>query len=365
MKINLKRDQFLEKLQLASHFTSNKLSASQALQNMLLKSEGGKLHIYSTNLSTYFHTKITIKEDYSFQILIDPKKIIEFLTFVAPGAITLEIKEKQITIISEKSKGNFPVSVAPDFPLPPEITEKSHKLDASFLIKNLPFLLFTASRDESRPVLTGINFLNSDNELLMVATDGFRLSLVKEKNAPDIPSMIIPAEFLDEVVKHLKDEKEVSFAYSDKEKLVKFGVGDDEFYSRLIEGEFPPFEKVLLTDSATQVSLDKAEFLRNVKLISIFARDFSNVVVCEFKKDGLHIKPKKEANEENSSFQEMEMKGEDQKVAFNFRYLLDLLNHIEDKNVNMEILRSDAPVAFKLAKNPSFLHIIMPVRIQE
>ncbi len=365
MKINLKRDQFLEKLQLASHFTSNKLSASQALQNILLKAESGKLHIYSTNLNTYFHAKLTLKEDYSFQVLIDPKKVIEFLTFVAPGAVTLEVKEKQITIISEKSKGNFATAAATDFPLPPEMGEKGHKLESTFLIKNLPFLLFTASRDESRPVLTGINFLNAENELLMVATDGFRLSLVKEKNAPEIPSMIIPAEFLDEVVKHLKTDKEALFTYSDKEKLVKFGIGDDEFYSRLIEGDFPPFEKVLLTESVTQVTLDKAEFLRNVKLISIFARDFSNVVVCEFKKDGLYIKPKKEANEENSSFQEMEMKGDEQKVAFNFRYLLDLLNHIEDKNINIEILRSDAPVAFKLAKNPNFLHIIMPVRIQE
>jgi len=365
MKINLKKDQLLEKLQLASHFTSNKLSTSQALQNILLKATDNKLHIYSTNLNTYFHTKIPLKEDMKFQVLVDPKKIIEFLSLIASGPVILEVKEKQVTITSEKSKGNFPVSVTVDFPLPPEITEKGQKLDSSFLVKNLPLLLFTASRDESRAILTGINFLNSGNELLLVATDGFRLSLVKEKATQNIPSMIIPAEFLDEVMKNLKGEKEVVFTYSDKEKLVKFVVGDNEFYSRLIEGDFPPFEKVLLTESKTQVTLDKAEFLRNTKLISIFAHEFSNVVICDFKKDGLSIKPKKEANDENSSFQEITIEGDDQKVAFNFRYLLDILNHIEEKNVLVSILRPDAPVAFKLEKNPKFLHIIMPVRIQE
>ncbi len=365
MKINLRKDQFLDKLQLASHFISTKISASQALQNILLKGEEQKLHIYSTNLNTYFHTSINLKETAAFQVLVDPKKMIEFLTFVSPGSIELEVKEKQITISSEKSKGNFSITTTSDFPLPPAISEKGHKLEGVFLMKNLPHLLFTASRDESRPVLTGVNFLNTDNELLLVATDGFRLSLVKEKSTQNLPSMIIPAEFLDEVVKHLKGEKDAVFSYSDKEKLVKFTIGEDEFYSRLIEGDFPPFEKVLLSESKTQITLDKAEFLRNVKLISVFAREFSNVVVCEFKKDGLYIKPKKEANEENSSFQEITITGEEQKVAFNFRYLLDLLNHIEEKNVNIEILRPDAPVAFKLAKNPNFLHIIMPVRIQE
>jgi DNA polymerase-3 subunit beta len=299
------------------------------------------------------------------QVIVEPRKIIEFLNLLSSGEITLEISTNKITIVQDKTKGSFPVMSAEEFPLPPAITDKEQKMDSKFFTDNLPLLLFTASQDETRPVLTGINFVNAENELLMVATDGFRLSLMKQKTMGEIPSMIIPSDFLEEVLKSVKEVKQVGFAFSREEKIVKFTIENDEYYSRLIEGDFPAFERVLLTDSKTKVKIDRAELLRNVKLISIFARDFSKVVICEFTKTGLSIRPKKEANEENTAFMEIELEGEDQKIAFNYQFLQDLLNHISDKTINIEILRSDAPVAFKLEKNPSFLHIIMPVRVQE
>jgi DNA polymerase-3 subunit beta len=282
-----------------------------------------------------------------------------------PGTITFEVKEKQITITQNKTKGNFPLLAADEFPLPPELTEEPQKLEADFLSKNLPLVLFTASADEARPVLTGINFVVSDEELLMVATDGFRLSLLKEKRKGDISSMIIPADFLEEIMRNVGSAKELLFSYSQREKIVRFKVGDNAFYSRLIEGEFPAYERVMPAEKKTTVVLDKADFLRNIKLISVFARDFSNVIVCEFKKGEMTMRPKKEGNEENTTVQEIDFEGEEQKVAFNFKYLLDFLNHVDSKKITIEILRSDAPIVFKLEKNASFIHIIMPVRITE
>jgi DNA polymerase III subunit beta len=365
MNINVQKDLLLEKLNLVTRFTSNRLASSTALQGVLLKTDDEKVHLYSTNLSTYFHTSFPYTEKEPQQVIIDPKKVIEFLNLLNPGAVTLEIKEKQITVVQGKTKGSFPLIEADEFPLPPNITDVEQKMNSSFFLENLPLLLFTASSDETRPVLTGINFVNAEGELLLVSTDGFRLSLIKQKNMGEMPSMIIPSDFLQEVLRSIKDIKEVGFAFSKTEKMVKFGVGSDEYYSRLIDGEFPPFERVLLTESKTKITVDRSELLRNVKLISIFARDFSSVIICEFTKDGLVITPKKEANSENKAFQEIEMEGEDQKVAFNFKFLLDLLNHVSEKKIMLEILRADAPVAFKLEKNPAFLHIIMPVRIQE
>jgi DNA polymerase-3 subunit beta len=365
MKINVQKDILLEKLNLVSRFTSNRLAASTALQGILIKTDDIHVHLYSTNLSTYFHTSFPYTEKEPIQIIVEPRKVIEFLNFLAPGEVTLELSEKQITIMQDKTKGTFPVMVADEFPMPPSISEQEQKLESKFFADNLPFLLFTASQDETRPVLTGINFVNAESELVMVSTDGFRLSLIKQKAMGEIPSMIIPSEFLDEILKSMKDVKEVGFSFSREEKAVKFTIGGDEYYSRLIEGDFPPFERVLLNDSKTKIKVDRAELLRNVKLISIFARDFSNVIICEFTKSGLTIRPKKEANEENTAFQEIQLEGEDQKVAFNFKFLLDVLNHTSEKEIMIEILRPDAPIAFKLEKNPNFLHIIMPVRVQE
>ncbi|QQG44372.1 MAG: DNA polymerase III subunit beta [Candidatus Roizmanbacteria bacterium] len=365
MKINVAKDLLLEKLSLASRFTSSRLTSLTALQGILIKGEKNKLHFYSTNLTSYIHTTLTVPLEENFRIIIEPKKTTEFLQFLDPGKIEVDIKENQVTISQNKTKGSFPLIVSTEFPLPPEIKGKEQTLDVNFFKKNLPLILFAASPDETRPSLTGVNFVVSEDDLIMVATDGFRLSLIKTKKQIDIPSMIIPGDFLSELLHFVKDEKEVFFSYSPEEKIIFFRVGDTRFYSRLIEGEFPPYERVIPADRKTKIILEKDEFLKNIKLISIFARDFSNIVVCEFKKEGVFMRPKKENSENNNTFQEGQIKGEEQKVAFNYKFLLDLLNNIDTKLLQIEVLRSDAPVVFKIDGNPSFIHIVMPVRIQE
>lgn len=366
MKFQIPKTDLSEKLSLASRFTSNKLASSSALQGVFFKSDGTNIHIYATDLNIYFHTQIKKEIKETCEVILDPRKILEFLQFLPPGDIEIDVQEKQVSMKQGKTKGNFPIIVNDEFPLPPSISkEAKQKLDGTFFTERLPRVLFSASKDDARPVLTGVNFVSSDSELIVVTTDGFRLSLIKEQKLTSIPSMIVPATFLQEITKGIKDEKEIYFAYSDKEKLVSFHIGEDEYFSRLIDGEFPPFERVIPSDVATSVVVEKAEFLRNIKLISVFARDFSNVVVCEFADGQIIMKPKKEGNEENTAVVDAQIEGDNQKIAFNFRYLLDFLNHIDGKTIKIEILRADAPAAFKHEKDESYLHVIMPVRLQE
>jgi len=370
MKLKILKELFLEKLNTASRFTSSKLSSLPSLQGILLKTNEKHLHFYSTNLSFYFHTKIKIKEGKEQQIIIEPKKIIEFISLLPSGYIDLEIKETKIIISSGKTRGSFSIIKAEDFPLPPKIGEKKQKIKTKFLIKNLPKVLFTASKDEGRPALTGINFIKKNDDILIVSTDGFRLSLInlkaeKETIIKEEGSFLVPAVFLEEVIKRIGDEDEIQFAYSQKDKTVFFKVGEEEFYSRLIDGEFPPFEKVIPEKKKTTVVLDKEEFLRNIKLVSVFARELSNIVVLFFTKKGLELKPKIDEDNGTKSYQEIEIKGEDQQTAFNYRFLVDLLNNLDEKQLIIEMVRPDAPVVFKTKKNKEFLHVIMPIRLTE
>jgi DNA polymerase-3 subunit beta len=365
MTITIDKDVFAEKLSIASRFTSNKISAASSLQGVLLKGEEGRLTFFATNLTTFYASSLAVENTETFQIVLEPKKILEFLAFLPSGSLSVELTMRQVTLKMNKTKGNFPVIVASDFPYPPEIAKNAMTLETSLLTKQLPMVLFSASADDTRPVLTGINFHTVDEEMWLVATDGFRLSILKDKKLGDFPSMIVPADFLQEVVRHMKDTKEATFSYSPEEKMVSFSFGDQSFYSRLIEGSFPPFERVIPPETKTRVVLDKAEFLRSVKLISVFARDFSNVVVCEFSETGLTLRPKKEGNADNTAFMETEHTGDPQTIAFNFRFVLDLLNHIDGKDVVIEMLRPDAPAIFKTEEHSAFMHIIMPVRIQE
>lgn len=364
MKVTLEREEFLSKLSLASRFTSSKLSSLALLQGIYFKAEEGKIHLYSSNLNSFFHSALPAKIEKKGEFITEAKKLIEFISFLTEGKIELEASEKQLTVISGKKRGGFPLLKSGDFPLPPKLEGKDQKLSPDFFIKNLPLILFSASSDETRPALSGVNFVTNE-DLTLVSTDGFRLSLLKTEKEADIPSVIIPADFLKEVLHYVKEEKNLGFSYSEKEKLIKFKAGETEFYSRLIEGDFPPFEKVIPQERKTTVVLEKEEFLRNVKLISVFARDLSYIVVLEVKKNEVKITPKATGGEDNSAVQEAEVEGEEQKTAFNYKFLVDFLNAVDCKNITIEILRPDAPTVFRTDNNKNFLHIIMPVRIQE
>lgn len=364
MKIKLNKGEFLDTLNQATRFTSTKFSSSPVLQGIYIKSDKKNLHFYSSNLNAFFHTFLKAQGDKEESFIIEPKKLAEFLSFLPEGKIEVETKEKQLIVTAEKTKGKFPLMNVEEFPLPPKIEEKEQIMKTEFFTKHLPLVLFSASADEARPALSGVNFLTNE-ELVAVATDGFRLSLYKTKKEKTLPSVIIPAEFLKEITHAVKGEKEVGLTHSEKEKIILFKVGDAEFYSRLIEGDFPPFEKVIPQERKTTVTVDREELLRDIKLVSVFARDFSNIIILEISKGTLRLRPKMDDGEDNSASQDVKVEGEDQKVAFNYKFLLDFLNSIDSKQVTIEVLRSDAPVVFKTPNNEGFLHIIMPVRIQE
>lgn len=364
MKINVDKQILIDKLSAASQFISTRSSSPLALQGVLLQSQEKKLLLTSTNLNSFYQARIPVEINEELKVAIEPRKILEFIQLLPAGKIELSFTEKNLIVVSGKTRGVFPLLSAADFPLPTQEKGEEQRITVDFLEKNIPLVLFSASQDEARPVLTGINFVTGD-DLLMVSTDGFRLSYLKTKKEAQIPSVIIPGAFLEKVLHFIKGEKEVVFSYLPNEKMVKIQSNEGVFYSRLIEGDFPPFEKVIPPEYKTKVTVETDEFVRNIKLTSVFARDFSSIIILSLEKDGISLRPKMEGGQENGSYQEVKVEGDPQKVAFNFKFLLDFLSKIPSKTVTMEVLRSDAPVVFRIPQNPGFLHIIMPVRIQE
>jgi len=365
MKILLQKNGFLEKIELSSRFTSSKLSSSTSLQGVCLVGEGKNIHFYSTDLNYYYHSTLKNENNNKFKIIIEPKKIIEFLSLLPETKIEIEIKEKAIVITQGKIKGQFPLFSDTDFPFPPKKTEEKQKIKTSFFKESLPFLLFAVSNDETRPVLTGINFVTDDENLQLVATDGFRLSLLTLKKDLPFSSMIIPAGFLANTQRFISQETEIEFSYLKDEKLLSFFIGNNDIYARMIEGEYPPFGKVIPTEKKTTITIDADEFLRSVKLVSVFSKEFSNIIIMEVEKDSVKFIPKVGQGEEDVVYQDAKIEGETQKIAFNYKYLIDFLNHAPKKKIIIELLRSDTPAVFKIEGVDNFFHIIMPVRIQE
>ena len=142
MKILLQKNEFLEKMELSSRFTSSKLSSSTSLQGVCLIGEEKNIHFYSTDLNYYYHSILKNENNNKFKIIIEPKKIIEFLSLLPEAKIEIEIKEKAIVISQGKIKGQFPLFSDQEFPFPPKEIEEKQKIKTSFFKESLPFLLF-------------------------------------------------------------------------------------------------------------------------------------------------------------------------------------------------------------------------------
>ncbi len=365
MRITTNKEKLLKAITQASRFTSSRVGATAGLQGILFLNKKGKLGIYSTNLNTFFHTVLESGEEEEIRFLLDPHKITEFVSLLNDGEIVLFPEKDRILVSQKKTKGTFSLLPNSDFPTPPLVEGEGQVIEVRKFEELISLVLFSASRDLSRPVLSGINFVEKDGDMDVVTTDGFRLSLFHLKNELKMKSMLIPADFLLELIRNIKEKKTITMNYLDKEKMVYFKTEDDEYYTRLIEGDFPPYERVIPVEKKTTATIEKNELIRNVKLISVFARDFSSIIICQFKKGELVLSPKIEGGADNSTTQEIEFEGEEMKVAFNFKFLLEFLNTVNEDKVIIELLRPDAPVVLKTTKEKDYLHIIMPVRIQE
>jgi DNA polymerase-3 subunit beta len=361
----VQKEQILEKLNLASHFLQSRLTTSLP-PGVLFKLKKNKLTLISSNLNSFYQGEITLADEVKKEtdFIIEPKDMIDFINLLNGQKIFFLVEEKRVIVKDEKNQGTFQRIALEDYPSPSIKELKKQKIEIKKWQKILPRVLFAASSDESRPVLTGIYFKTEEENLDLVATDGFRLSLYREKKEIEIPSVIIPASFLEEIIRIAKN-KEAFFSYLPEEKMICFQINNDLFYTQLIEGEFPPYERVIPKETKTKIIVDKEELLRNTKIIAVFARSFSNIVIFEIKKGELVLRPKTKENETIARQDLVGFEGEEQTVAFNFKFVLDFLAHIDAKEIEIGVLKPDAPVILKPKDKSELLHIIMPVRMAE
>jgi DNA polymerase-3 subunit beta len=361
MEFKIQKELLLKKLQTASKFCLSKTSAIPTLQGGLIVIENNHLSITTTDLNDFFNTSLLIetenKERKSF--VLDIKKIVEFLQFLSASHIQIEITDKAFIIKNEKTVATFDIMSSSDFPSLPQTEGTSVPIKKHFLEKSLPLLLFSVSHDESRPILTGLAFIKKEDKSYMVTTDGFRLSLLEGTGIGNENAISISAHILNEV---MSLEADGEMIISENSKTVSFIVKEDRIVTRLIEGSFPPFERVIPNSYTTKVVLDREELLKNIKLSSVFARDFSSIIVFDIKSDGIYIKPKVKEEKGTVIYQEGLVEGKEQNISFNFRFVLDFLNNVKTKNIVFELNSSNSPGVFRIEENKNYLHIIMPVR---
>lgn len=357
--------------------TTNRIISSKSqlpiLGNILISAENNQLKLSATNLETGINSWVGAKVEEEGGLAIPARTLTELVASLPAGKVSLEAEADLLRISCGGFKASLNGFSAKDFPVVSSSKEgEKLSLSTNSFVEAVSQVVFAAAQDEGRPALAGVKWTSDKEKLTLAATDGYRLSIKKITLKNDLfgEGLILPARALVEAVhiaqeKEKKEEKpEISIFFSPAENQVNFSFQDVEITSRLIEGDFPDFSKIIPQSYSTKVLLDKDAVLKGTRVASVFARDSANIIRWEIKKGRLTMSANSPQVGENTSEIEVKTDGEEGEIAFNFRFLLDLLNAVKDEEIIFEMSGPLNPGVFKSASDDSFLHIIMPVRVQ-
>lgn len=337
------------------------------IQNVLLNTESGRLKITATNLETTETVLVGAKIIEEGGICVPSKLLSEYASSLPQGTVELSVKEGSLHIQCSGYKATIPGVPASEYPPIPESSQKQAiELDKETLVKNLNRVVFSAATDEGRPVLTGIRIIEKDSEIIFAATDGYRLSVKKQTtDTSQGLDLLVPARAITEVLKIAVEEKEAKQILVSKQKdnQLLFVIGDTEIRTRLIDGDYPNYERIIPTKYNTRVYFEREELQRAVKSASIFARDSANIIRLDIQPQGIMVSANTPQVGEDQIEVEAKVEGEGGEMAFNSRFLSDFLSNAQEEELLFEMTGSLNPGVFRSAKDETYLHIIMPVRV--
>lgn len=368
MKVNILTINLQTKLTFINHAISSK-SQLPILLNILLEAEGNKLKISSTDLEIGIEVYIPIEIKEEGTVTIPAKTFIELVSSLSEESLTLQTDNDKLLVLSKKTKTVFQTIKSDEFPkLYKEKGEKIATLNEEEVRKDFSLIVFSASLDTTRPALSGVLVKNEPEGFLLVATDGYRLSLkhhkINNKSKKEQTQLIIPARVFRELMSVKEEVQEIEIYASNENSQVLFYQGETLLIGRLIEGTFPNYEKIIPTDFSSQIVFDREEMQKAVKICSIFARDSANIIKFALRKNQIVVSSQSPQVGENTVIVDASLKGEENEIAFNARYLQDVLSNVAEKEMVFEMTGPLNPGVFKIKDDASFLHLIMPVRVQ-
>jgi DNA polymerase III subunit beta len=384
MKFLCKTSDLLSSLQQVSRAISGQ-QALPILGNILFKVTGTTCTVSATDLELSIITSFAATIEREGSITIPAKAILNFAQYNSDPEVLIEVIDgNQVRCSSAHGKSVLSGEASGQYPTIPEMEQKtSLQIEAMPLLDALNLVTFTSAKTSLRPVLSGV-FVKLDKEhMTMVATDSYRLSeyRIAQPSSEEI-SCIVPVKVLDElksvlaakkgVVKEVLEEGDKGHK-GDKgmvevllsQQQIELRVGDTKLLSRLIEGKFPPYQEIIPKQTGTVITLSTKELLTAVKRMHYFAKEMNNNITFHFGSGQAHLTTPQTPIGKDESTITVEIEGGDVKIALSSSYLLDFLGHIDSDQLKISVMDAMHPAVFRLPLNEQFLHLIMPLRIQE
>lgn len=375
MKVSVPQENLARGISIVSRAVATR-STLPVLGHILLATEGDRLKLAATNLEigiTHW-SSAQVKTDGA--ITVPARQLADYVNALPPDTVEMELNPKTQTLHLKCARydANVKGVDASEFPIIPTIGDDNKILvEPDTLKEMISQAIFSAAQDDSRPVLTGVLAKFDKDSVTFASADGFRLSvrsavLGSKLTAP--VSIIIPAKALADVSRIMGDQDApVEIAITENRSQVLFHLANTDLVSQLIDGNFPDFNQIIPKSHTTRTVMNTNELQNAVKAASVFARESSNTVRLNVSSGndmgGGRVVITAQSAETGDNVGEIDatVEGEPIEIAFNARFLADVLGVLNSPQVALETIGAASPGVVKPVGREDFTHVIMPMHI--
>jgi DNA polymerase-3 subunit beta len=334
------------------------------LANVLLKTVNNRLSIAATNLDIAITHFIGSKVSDEGAITVPARLTQDFVSSLPSGVIDLKLEDNKLHVSSGKYQSVINGVTAEDFPVMPAIEGgKNWSIPSKTLKKALQQVIIAASNDEARPVLTGVYLHTFEGKLYAVATDSYRLAEKELMPIKEMVDLLVPATAMTDLLRIVSDfDGDVEVTHDEQQVL--FRVGDVELVTRLIEGKYPDYRKLIPAEFGVTANLPHSELLNITKVSSLFARESAGSITINVDEKDQQVSIHSIASQlgENTAAATAKVTG-DGSITLNSRYLLDALHVLDGEDITFSFNGKLEPSLLKeTGKNTTYVHIIMPLK---
>jgi DNA polymerase III subunit beta len=355
--------------------------------NILVETDQSRLKLVATNLEMAISCWIGARVEEEGTITIPARLLTEFVNSlpkekvvnkeIMPESVEISISPKSKTVALKCARYEARISGmdAKDFPPIPTVEQGvTTSIRVNDLRQAITQVVFAAASEESRPVLTGIDAKMEGSQLTLAAADGFRLAVFKLNIATPVAQkteVIIPAKTLSELNRLMTDQEEpVEVNINPNRSQILFKLKNIELVSQLIQGTFPQYEQLIPQSTGTRAIVDVAEFLRATKTAAIFARDGTGIVRLIIAPGGeltpgkMTVSARSEEIGDDVGEVDAIVTGGEAKIAFNGKYLTEVLSVLKEAQVSLETTSPSSPGVLKPVGAENYTHVVMPMFVQ-
>lgn len=368
MKIVILQSNFAKALNQVSRIVGTRTTLP-VLSNILIIAEKGKIRFSATDLEVGITTQTIGKVEEEGSLTLPAKLISDFVLNNKDESIEITTNGTIAELKSNRFEATIHGIAAEEFPSVPEAPKEYFtSFKKADLIDALKKVAIAPATDETRPVLAGISFQFSGNELTLAATDSFRLAEKKLKLEKEVSErkLIVPSRTINEVLRVLAASEQADEAYlSATDNQISFKIGEAYIVSRLIEGAFINYAQIIPTSFKIEAKVNGSELIGAVKMSSLFARDSANNNIrVSIGKNELVVASVVSQSGSAKSKVAAETKGDTLEIAFNARYVLEVLNVLSAKEISILCNDSTQAAVIRVDEDPLYTYIIMPLKLE-